>query len=171
MKPKKKVTPRSSLPNIMAHMGDILHAHARTKKALSQSSHVSYGARSLGASPHPATSHDFQFIVPKPLRAKGVIAQARPHKDVGSENEDFVHTSTIHPSEDMSREKRMGKNKMRKKGRGKKDGEGRAASVFVRSTFTKGPPALSQKDEDMAFVEKTDVSFDSENDSLLATPT
>ena len=85
MKPKKKVTPRSSLPNIMAHMSDTLHTHARTEKAPSQSSHVSHGTRSLGASPHAATPHDSQFIVPKPLRAKGVIAQARAHKDAGSE--------------------------------------------------------------------------------------
>ena len=39
--------------------------------------------------------------------------------------------------------------------------------MFVRPTFAKGPPALSQEDEDVAFVEKIDVSFDSENDSLL----
>ena len=43
----------------------------------------------------------------------------------------------------------------------------RATNVFVRPTFAKGPPALSQEDEDMAFVETIDVSSDSENDSLL----
>ena len=67
----------------------------------------------------------------------------------------------------MSREKKDGEKKDgEKKGGEKKDGEKKATSVFFRPTPTKGPPALSQEDEDMAYVDRIDVSFDSEHDSL-----
>ena len=140
------MTPRSSLPNIMAHMGDAMQAHARTEKAPSQSSYVSYGARSLGANPQEASSHGSHFIAPKPLRAKGVIAQARAQKNFGSEKKDHAHATTSHPSDDMSQEKKDGEKKDgEKKGGEKKDGEKKPqACSFAQHPQRDLPPSLKR---------------------------